>query len=323
MAKTNLAQSVEATNDIGAAYDANIKYLLADKQVLARILKYAVEEFHDMPLNEIMANIGDNIEIGSKSLVPGLTNLGRVQLSSAEDNVPGEGKIYFDIRFSAYNRTDEMKFLINVEAQRASSAKKLGYHLENRIVFYLARMISAQKQTEFYHSDYDNLKKVRSIWICMDGKADGDSIEELVLDRKTIFGKASDSYRVDLLRGIIIKVRIRENVAESKNILISMLENLLTKTEINEKQRILTEKYGMVMTTELEGRIHTMCNWSEGIKEMAMEQGLEQGIARGIQALIETCREFQASWEETLHKVETKFDLPEDDARGYMEVYWK
>ena len=31
MIKTNLAKAVDATNDAGAAYDTNVKYLLADK----------------------------------------------------------------------------------------------------------------------------------------------------------------------------------------------------------------------------------------------------------------------------------------------------
>ena len=34
MIGTNLAQTVSATNDAGAAYDTNVKYLLADKQIL-------------------------------------------------------------------------------------------------------------------------------------------------------------------------------------------------------------------------------------------------------------------------------------------------
>ena len=85
----------------------------------------------------------------------GLSNLGRVNVSNTEDNIPGEGKIFFDIRFSAYHGETDMKFLVNLEAQRSSDPGKLGYHLENRILFYLARMISAQKQTEFFHSDYD------------------------------------------------------------------------------------------------------------------------------------------------------------------------
>lgn len=32
MIETNLAQTVNATNDFGSAYDTNVKYLLADKQ---------------------------------------------------------------------------------------------------------------------------------------------------------------------------------------------------------------------------------------------------------------------------------------------------
>lgn len=44
MIETNLSQTVNATNDSGSAYDTNVKYLLADKQILSRILKYTVDE---------------------------------------------------------------------------------------------------------------------------------------------------------------------------------------------------------------------------------------------------------------------------------------
>ncbi len=283
MADTNLAQAVEAAN-LSSFYDTNIKFLLADKQILARILKYAVQEFRDMTIEEIMASIGEDIEIGTRPLDAGLSNMGRVNVSNTEDNIPGEGKIFFDIRFTAYHKKTEMKFLINLEAQRSSDPSKLGYHLENRIIFYLSRMISAQKQTEFYHSDYDNLKKVRSIWLCLNNSEDGDSIEEIRLDRTTVFGKKADSYPVDLMRGIIINIRSWEPIKDSQNILISMLEKLLSKASVDEKKRILTENYGMVMTTELEGRMQTMCNWSEAIKERSIEAERHNAIVRMIQA---------------------------------------
>lgn len=35
MCDTNLAQAISATNDSGSAYDTNVKYLLADKQMLS------------------------------------------------------------------------------------------------------------------------------------------------------------------------------------------------------------------------------------------------------------------------------------------------
>ena len=286
MEDTNLAQAVEAAN-ASSFYDTNIKFLLADKQILARILKYAISEFKDMATEEIMSSIGEDVEIGTRPLDAGLSNLGRVSTSNTEDTIPGEGKIFFDIRFSAYHKEEKMKFLINLEAQRSSDPGKLGYHLENRIIFYLARMISAQKQTEFYHSEYDNLKKVRSIWLCLDNSADGDSIEEIRLDRNTVFGSWKTPYDVDLMRGIIINVRNGKNIKESQNVLISMLEKLLSETSVEEKKRILTEEYGMIMTTELEGRMQTMCNWSEAIWEQGIEKGIGKERINAIERMIQ------------------------------------
>ena len=283
MADTNLAQAVEAAN-VSSSYDTNIKFLLADKQILARILKYAISEFKDMAIEDIMVSIGEDIEIETRQLDAGLSNLGRVNTANTEDNIPGEGKIVFDIRFTAYHIETEMKFLINLEAQRSSDPAKLGYHLENRILFYLARMISAQKQTEFFHSDYDNLKKVRSIWLCLSSSEYGDSIEEISLNRNTVFGSKKNKYDIALMRGIIINVRIGKNIKDSQNTLISMLEKLLSEISVEEKKRILTEEFGMIMTTELEGRMQTMCNWSEAILERGMEKERLNAIERMIQA---------------------------------------
>lgn len=294
MIETNLAQAVYAVNDSGAAYDTNIKHLLADKQILSRILKYTIEEFRDMDIIDIMGCIGDNIEIGTRPVEAGLSNLGRVKGTITEDNVPGEGIIYYDIRFTAYHKESEMKILVNIEAQRSSDSSKLGYHLENRIVFYLARMISAQKQTEFFHSDFDNLKKVRSIWICMDNDETEDSIEEIGFDRKPVFGrKKSLYYPIDLMKGIIVNIRNREENAseeleekssKSSNILIALLEELLSGKTAVEKKRILADEYGMVMTAELEGRLQIMCNLSENIEARGIKKERIAAIERMIKA---------------------------------------
>lgn len=290
MIETNLAQTVNATNDSGSAYDANVKYLLADKQILSRILKYAVEEFREMEIEDIMGCISDDIEIGTRPVDAGLSNLGRVKETVTEDNVPGEGVIFYDIRFTAYQKEAEIKILINIEAQRSSDSGRLGYHLENRIVFYLARMISAQKQTEFFHSDFDNLKKVRSIFICMDNDETEDSIEEISFDRKTVFGSKKNSYHADLMKGIIVNIRNEgehssgEAIRKSQNVLIAMLEELLSVKDVADKKRILADEYGMIMTTELEGRIGIMCNLSEIVEERGIRRERLNAIERMIKA---------------------------------------
>lgn len=102
VAETYLSHAIEAASPSGAEYDSNAKYLLADKQILARILKYTAKEFQDMPVEDIISSIGDDIEVGTRPLDPGLSNLGRVNAAGTEDNVPGEGTIFYDIRFAAY-----------------------------------------------------------------------------------------------------------------------------------------------------------------------------------------------------------------------------
>ena len=242
MGDTNLAQAISATNDSGSTYDTNVKFLFADKQILSWILKYTLNEFKDMDVSDIRNCIGDDIEVDTRPVEPGLSNLGRIKETLTEDSVPGEGTIYYDIRFTAYHRNMEMKILVNLEAQKTSDANKLGYHLENRIVFYLARMVSAQKQTEFFHSDFDDLKPVRSIWICMDSGVTEDSIEEIGFESRLVYGKTKNCHETDLMRGIIVNIRNEadgtlETVTKSGNRLIAMLEEILSKKAVKEKSR--------------------------------------------------------------------------------------
>lgn len=142
-------------------------------------------------------------------------------------------------------------------------------------------MISAQKNTEFYHSDYDNLRNVRSIWVCMGRKKDGDSIEEISLVRKTLFGAKGNPHTIDLMQGIIINIRNLEHVEVSQCALISMLEVLFSRRSVADKKDILEREYGIIMTVEMERRLNTMCNFSEFFIEEGLAQGMERGMEQG------------------------------------------
>ena len=52
---TNIADTIER-NSYTARYDASVKEMLADKQILARILKYSLEEFANEELSVIINN---------------------------------------------------------------------------------------------------------------------------------------------------------------------------------------------------------------------------------------------------------------------------
>ena len=282
---TNLSGVIDVTSE-AARYDASVKEVLADKQVLSRILKYSLEEFKNMSLGEIMRSMDEPV-VSRLRMEPGQTNLNRIEKQSEEDSVPGEGKIFYDIRFSVYLGEEMIKFLINVEAQKSTNPHKLHYHLDNRIIYYLARMISAQKEVEFTKSNYDDIKAVRSIWICMDANDDEDSINRICFTQENVYGKKMELPNIDKVQGVVIRLRKRENAVTSRNYLIAMLEELLRKEELQNKKKKLEEKYGFVMSVKTEGRLNEMCNLSEVI----LEKGLEKGEV--LKLIVQVCRKMQ------------------------------
>ena len=78
-------------------------------------------------------------------------------------------------------------------------------------------MISAQKEVEFTKSEYDQLKAVRSIWICMDTADEEDSINRIRFVQEIVYGKEMNLTNIDKVQGIIIRLRSNENVEKSKN----------------------------------------------------------------------------------------------------------
>ena len=188
--ETNLSTIIDVIEPDKAKYDKNVKEFLSDIQVLARIVKYTIIEVEHLGIEEIMKCIdAKSIETDKVCLNPGLTNLGKVESLQTENSVPGEGYITFDIRFILHYNEQDLEIIINIEAQKSTDHNALGYHLENRIVFYLARLISAQKETQFHHSEYDDIKKVYSIWICMDAENNEEGISKISLNAETVYGK--------------------------------------------------------------------------------------------------------------------------------------
>ena len=195
-----------------------------------------------------------------------------------------------------YYKGKKKEFIINIEAQKSSKKSKLGYKLENRITYYMGRMISEQKGTEFSGSSYDDIKSIYSIWICMDTKKTDDSIIEFGMKSNLIYGKIKKIPKISKINGALINVRTRtaKNRELSKNRLIAMLEELFSKSEFLEKKKILEEDYGLKMSVELEGRMNEMCNVSDYWEEVALQTGRKEGREEGRKEGREEGRKKQA-----------------------------
>lgn len=283
--ETYISKTLSALGDGVAKVDEKIKALLADKQILAKILKYNVEEFKEYDILEIINRI-EEVEILEVPVDAGLSHkskneFGKISGSNTEDNVPGEGVIYYDIRFNVTKGKKRIKVLINIEAQATTSVSRLGYHIENRMTYYLSRMISAQKEQEFFGSDYDKIKEVISIWICMDARKNEDSIIEYQLRPEVKFGENIHPEEINLLKGILIKIRGGKNMTQSKNKLIEMLEYVIADHSVEEKKNYLKNECGVEMTKELERKVEAMGeSMGRAILQGMLEDAWDKGVAQ-------------------------------------------
>ena len=278
-AGTYLAQTLDEVERGKAMCDDYAKCILADPQILANIIKTIIPQFGDMSIDEIIPCIGETVVT---LRVPELL-FRKVENTGTEDIDEEDGKIIYDIKFPLYYKNKEMKIIVNVEAQKSTQPSKLGYHLENRITYYMCRMISSQKNIEFFHSNYDDIKNVYSIWICMDTNIKEDSILKFSMNTEQIFGETTWNPPMDLVNGAVIRIRSGNSKEESRNKLIAMLELLFSKTETKKKKQELEQNFNLKMSTQLEGCVETMCNISDYFEEVAMERGWQKGMEKGMQ----------------------------------------
>ena len=304
---THLAETMSKLDVDKAMRDDYAKCILADPQILADIVKVIVPEFREYSIKDIIPCIGETIV---SLTVPEKLCI-KIESDGTEDVDIEDGKIIYDIRFPLYYK-------------KSISYTKLGYHIESRMVYYMARLVSSQKNVEFIKSNYDDIKDVYSIWICMDTEADEDSIIELGLQPRVIYGNTSWLPQRSIMNGAVIRIRSRADVEESKNKLIAMLEVLFSCRARQDKMNRL-EEYGLEMTTELEGCVNDMCNISDLLVEESEERGerrgMERGMARGEkQARLDSIRTLMRKLNQTAEEAMDTLDIEEKDREEYRKI---
>ena len=280
--KNQISRKIDIT-DKKAEYDENVKYLLSEKIILAHILVYAVKEYFGMKPEDVAELIEGMPQVSKVAVNPGESNMPEIIGDNVEDATPNEGKVTYDIRFRALapERDALMQLIIDVEAQKDYYP---GYDLLTRGIYYGARMISAQKGAEFLEDDYDKIKKVYSIWICMNAPSYAENtITEYGIQKRSIAGEFPENKgRYDLMSVIMIclskKVAQAGDNTKLQRLLGTLLASEMTKAE---KKDIIESEYGIPMKQEIERRVNTMCNLSEAIEKRGIEQGIERGIERG------------------------------------------
>ena len=261
------------TTDKDAQYDESAKRLLGQKSILAHILVKTVDEFAGMDPKEVVSYIEGEPFINTVPIETGLTNAvikndgSRVVGLNSENPELHEGMIRFDIIFYVRMRDGLSQIIINVETQKDEPN---GYDILNRAIFYVSRMISSQKERDFSNSNYNDIKRVYSIWVCMNMPEN--SLEHIHLVKDSIVNSHAWKGKLDLVNIVMIGLAKELPKHEEKYELHRLLGALLSQDlTVNEKLDIIGNEYEIPMEKDFREDVSIMCNLSLGIREDATE----------------------------------------------------
>ena len=164
------------------------------------------------------------------------------------------------------------QIIVNVEAQKDEPA---AYKILNRSIFYVSRLVSSQKERDFVNSNYDDIKQVYSIWICMNMKCN--SMSHIHLTKDEMLEPYEWKGNINLLNIILIGITDELPVHDERYELHRLIGALLSSSiELDEKLEIMEKEYNLPLNSDFRRDVNVMCNLSDGIEEKAAEKATEK-----------------------------------------------
>ena len=275
---TEIANAVNAAGD-KAQYDTHVKRLLAQKSILAHILVKTVDEFKGMKPEDVVKYIEGEPSISVVPVEPGLANMEKTDATgqrivglNTENAEINEGLVRFDIIFYVRMKNGLSQIIVNIEAQKDEPTE---YKILNRAIFYVSRLISSQKERDFVNTNYDDIKQVFSIWICMN--MDDNSLSHIHLTKDKMLKPCNWKGNLDLLNIVLIGITNEISEHDEKYEMHRLIGALLS-SELKEQEKldIIEHEYNIPISQEFREDVRIMCNLSTGIEERATERATEK-----------------------------------------------
>lgn len=275
---TEIANAVNVAGD-KAQYDTRVKRLLAQKSILAHILVKTVDEFKGMKPEDVVKYIEGEPSISVVPVEPGLANMEKTDATgqrivglNTENAKINEGLVRFDIIFyvrmpSIVGRKNGLsQIIVNIEAQKDEPTE---YKILNRAIFYVSRLISSQKERDFVNTNYDDIKQVFSIWICMN--MDDNSLSHIHLTKDEMLKPCNWKGNLDLLNIVLIGITNEISEHDEKYEMHRLIGALLS-SELKEQEKldIIEHEYNIPISQEFREDVSIMCNLSQGIEDKAI-----------------------------------------------------
>ena len=282
-------------------------------------MKSCLTEYADCTVNEIAEKyIEEKPQVTEIPVAPDeRQNTSVIQGTGVEDTTITEGTGTFDIRFHAGVpvSSEQIGLIINIEAQNQFYP---GYPLTKRGIYYCCRMISSQYGSVFTGSHYEKLKKVYSVWICMDPpKSRENTITRYFIQEGNLAGSVQEPVKnYDLLSVLLLCPG--DPASQNSEGILKLLGILLSsKIKAEEKKKLLEQNFHVEMNRTMEREVEQMGSLSQGVEQRGIQKGIQRGIKKGIlesiQALMET---MDLSVQDAMDALKIK----EQDRPEYMEL---
>ena len=285
---TEIANAVNAAGD-KAQYDTRVKRLLAQKSILAHILVKTVDEFKGMKPEDVVKYIEGEPSISVVPVEPGLANMEKPDAAgqrivglNTENAEINEGLVRFDIIFYVRMKNGLSQIIVNIEAQKDEPTE---YKILNRAIFYVSRLISSQKERDFVNTNYDDIKQVFSIWICMN--MDDNSLSHIHLTKDELLKPCNWKGNLDLLNIVLIGIT-NEIPEHDEKYEMHRLIGALLSSELKEQEKldIIEHEYNIPISQEFREDVRIMCNLSTGIEEGATERATKKATEKTSEKFI-------------------------------------
>ena len=285
---TEIANAVNAAGD-KAQYDTHVKRLLAQKSILAHILVKTVDEFKGMKPEDVVKYVEGEPSISVVPVEPGLANMEKTDAAgqrivglNTENAEINEGLVRFDIIFYVRMKNGLSQIIVNIEAQKDEPTE---YKILNRAIFYVSRLISSQKERDFVNTNYDDIKQVFSIWICMN--MDDNSLSHIHLTKDELLKSCNWKGNLDLLNIVLIGIT-NEIPEHDEKYEMHRLIGALLSSELKEQEKldIIEHEYNIPISQEFREDVRIMCNLSTGIEERATERATKKATEKTSEKFI-------------------------------------
>ena len=141
-------------------------------------------------------------------------------------------------------------------------------------------LVSSQKERDFENSRYDDIKRVYSIWVCMN--MDENTMSHIHLTKEDVIGSYEWKGNLDLINIVMIGLS-RELPEHDETYELHRLLGALRSQElsVDEKLNIIGNEYNIPIEENMRKDVSAMCNLGEGIEEKGIAIGREKGRIEG------------------------------------------